>query len=156
MDWIIRLAKKEDLEKIKGLIFQESQQSTVLPRTSINYRNYIVVESNGALIGCVGYKVWGKILPELISTVIVSNYRNKGVGKQMVSALIELIKLKRFRNLMLLTSVPKFFQKLGFTEIDVGLFPSKVLKDCAKCPKNLGSPYNPVCPDVAMSLNLKA
>jgi amino-acid N-acetyltransferase len=156
MCWSIRAAGKADVVAIKELILKESESSAaVLPRSSIDYHNYIIVEEGGKLIGCVGYKVWDKILPELISAIVDPSFRNLHIGESMVAALVNLVRHRGYRNLMLLTPKPEFFRKCGFEQVDVGLFPAKILADCAKCPKNLGSPLNPLCPDVAMVIKLQ-
>jgi argininosuccinate lyase/amino-acid N-acetyltransferase len=49
-----------------------------------------------------------------------------------------------------LTRAPDFFARCGFKSVSVSILPEKVLKDCAKCPRNAA------CDEVAMVLDTGA
>ena len=155
MTWKISMARMEDEASILELIHQETLSSNVIPREKIDWENFVVCKIGDHIVGCVGYKIWDKILPEVISTIVVEEYRGKTkIGKALVEKVLKTLKRRGFRSAFCLTENVRFFSKFDFIVVDVGLFPAKIIADCAKCPKNYGSPHNPLCPDQAMYLKL--
>jgi argininosuccinate lyase/amino-acid N-acetyltransferase len=155
MSWKLRMAKKSDVEAILVLINEESTRSNVVPRNFIDWQNFVVAEIKGELVACVGYKTWDQILPEIISTIVRPEYRGKtDIGYSMVYKLLAQLQRRGFRSVFCLTDRGDFFSRIGFAEADVGLFPAKIMSDCSRCPKNYGSPLNPLCHERAMFTRL--
>jgi len=156
MCWLIRPALESDVSEMLEIINDEARRGNVLPRFNIDYQNHVLVydDITGKIVGCVGYKVWDQILPELISLVIVPGYRNKNISIPLVHALLDAVRRREFQTIFLLTEEPRFFSKFGFWSVSITTFPSKVFADCANCPKNTGKGIIPSCPDTAMLLKL--
>ena len=118
--------------------------------------NYQVAVCNGKIIGCAGFKCWPGRWCEIVSVVLKSETRGKGIGIQLVQSLIVDIQSRGYHAIFCLTGAREFFAKLGFCETQKNLFPMKIWSDCKKCPKNIGSPLDPQCPEIAMILILNS
>jgi amino-acid N-acetyltransferase len=73
----------------------------------------------------------------------------KDAEKRLVGACFsEAVSLELFR-IFTLTCQKRFFEKLGFREVDKSDLPEKIWSDCFKCPK-----YPDYCDEVAMLTGL--
>ena len=81
---VIREAIKDDLKAIKSLL-----DSASLPSVDIDKHllNFLVLEKSGNLTGTIGMELYGNTAL-LRSLAIQKDYRNKGHGKELYSALI--------------------------------------------------------------------
>jgi len=112
--------------------------------------NYQVVVCEGKIIGCAGFKRWPGRWCEIVSVVLKPETREKGIGTQLVQAVVADVHNRGYRAIFCLTGAGDFFAKLGFCETQKRLFPMKIWSDCKGCPKNIGDPLDPLCPEVAM------
>jgi len=111
---IIREAIKDDLKAIKSLL-----DSASLPSVDIDKHllNFLVLEKSGNLTGTIGMELYGNTAL-LRSLAIQKDYRNKGHGKELYSALISKAKKMNVINIYLLTETAEgFFGKEGFQKI---------------------------------------
>jgi amino-acid N-acetyltransferase len=111
---IIREAIKDDLKAIKSML-----DSASLPSVDIDKHllNFLVLEKSGTLTGTIGMELYGNTAL-LRSLAIQKDYRNKGHGKELYSALISKAKKKNVNNIYLLTeTAEEFFSKRGFQKI---------------------------------------
>ncbi len=141
-DLIIREIKATEYPFLKEMLYQAifvSNEEVVLPREIIeqpDLRKYIqdfgqdsdyclVAEQHGKLIGAIwirlieGYGFVDNETPEL-SMAVLKEYRGKGIGKRLLTSILESIKYKQFRRISL--SVDKenfahgFYKKHGFVD----------------------------------------
>ncbi len=61
--------------------------------------------------------------------------QGQGLGKILVASLEREAIVNDLHTVFAFTYVPDFFCKLGFHEVDRGILPLKVWKDCWRCPK---------------------
>jgi amino-acid N-acetyltransferase len=98
-------------------------------------RNFLVVEENNKIIGCVALKIVWKDLGEIRSLAISKKHQGKGYGKILVKKALNEAKALDLKKIFTLTYVPEFFEKLGFEKIMKSKLPHKVWSDCINCPK---------------------
>lgn len=135
----LRRAKMGDVNQIRRLINNFAAEGTMLP-VSLNMlyerlRNFLVVEENNKIIGCVALKIVWKDLGEIRSLAISKKHQGKGYGKILVKKALNEAKALDLKKIFTLTYVPEFFEKLGFEKIMKSKLPHKVWSDCINCPK---------------------
>ncbi|MCC6581706.1 MAG: N-acetyltransferase [Phycisphaeraceae bacterium] len=102
-----------------------------------------VGDSRG-VVGVCGLGVVWSNLAEVYSLAVAPPWRGKGVGRQLVEAVIRDAEALCVSRLMSLTYERAFFEKLGFCVVDRLTLPMKVWSECARCPKNQA------CDEIAM------
>ena len=81
--------------------------------------------------------------------VINKNFRGLGLGKGLVLKCLEEAKRLNIKEVLSLTYQNKFFEKLGFNEIDKETIPEhKIWADCVKCK------HFPVCNEIALTISI--
>lgn len=88
---------------------------------------FFVAEERGKIVGILGLKEHGEFL-ELVAVGVLEEYRSLGVGKKLVE---EALKNVAGRKVYLLTTVPGFYEKLGFESVEDK--PEKLQKEPAWC-----------------------
>jgi len=137
----IRPATVEDVKDIVRLTSSMARQGLMLPRSKYKIvtmlSDFLVALSpkDGAVIGCGAFSVLWTDLGEICALAVEPAYQNKGVGRNLVQALIEEGRKKRVPEIMALTYQVKFFTDLGFSITDKDDFPRKVWRECLECPK---------------------
>ena len=136
----IRPAQPGDVDAIFELLELYTASGIVLKRSKEDIAgylaNFIVAVVNGSVCGCCAARDFGNNLMEVRSLVVSPVCQGKGVGKKLVSSIIEKLDLERsVWRLFTLTLQVKFFQSLGFTVVEKEIFPEKIWSDCSKCSK---------------------
>ncbi|MGI6454470.1 MAG: N-acetyltransferase [bacterium] len=148
----IRKARIDDVRRIKQLIDNHMHEGFMLPRPLSelyeNLRDFYVVEEDGMVHGCVGLHIVWEDLAEVKSLVVDHYGRNKGWGRKLVEACLEEARALQIKRVFALTQVPRFFYKLGFSEVDRAHLPHKVWAECIKCHKF------PECDEVAVGVTV--
>ncbi len=138
-DVMVRGALLRDVSPVLRLINDYAAQGLMLPRTESelaeNIRDFLVADSGDEIVGCGALHFYGPASAEIRSLAVHPDFKGAGVGRQLVQALEAEARRHGLRAIFAFTYVPGFFQKLGFTEVERGLLPSKVWKDCLRCPK---------------------
>lgn len=137
---IIRPATGDDVDAIFGLLEIYTANGIVLKRSKENINsylaNFIVAQSNGVICGCCAARDFGHDLLEVRSLVVSPDFQGMGIGKKLVSFIIDRLERERASwRLFTLTLQVDFFKSLGFTEVEKEIFPEKIWSDCSKCPK---------------------
>ncbi|MFQ5834073.1 MAG: arsenic resistance N-acetyltransferase ArsN2 [Candidatus Thorarchaeota archaeon] len=122
-------ASKKDLPGIVVFL-----QDTDLPPDGIEphvddfliIRSPHVVAGPEILIGCVGLEIYDKYAL-LRSLAVHPDFQGRGIGKQLVSSIIERARVKGIGQLYLLTdTAEEFFRKIGFESVDREDVPASV------------------------------
>jgi amino-acid N-acetyltransferase len=148
-------AKISDIADMQTLVADEVEKGVILYRSedeiATNIRSYILAKDEDKLVGYMALHIHSKKLAEVRSLVVHADYRDKGIGADMVRfAIIEAKELGIEENILSLTYVPYFFIKLGFKEINKESIPDhKIWADCIKCI------HFPVCNEVALVYSMK-
>ncbi|HPD48224.1 MAG TPA: N-acetyltransferase [Anaerohalosphaeraceae bacterium] len=136
---IIRDAKTSDAEAISRIISYYAELDRMLfcsvSEVYERLQLFQVAEEGCAVIGCCALQVVWSDLAEIKSLAVVKERTGTGVGRALVEAAIEKARQLGVRRVFTLTLEPGFFERVGFTRVDVDSLPMKVWSDCAKCPK---------------------
>jgi amino-acid N-acetyltransferase len=138
-DLTVRKAVMHDIPAILDLINGYAAKGIMLPRTEFELseaiRDFSVVRLGDNLLGCGALHFYSPSAGEIRSLAVAEQAKTHGVGRRLVEALIEEAQRYELDALFAFTYVVDFFTKLGFREIERGLLPLKVWKDCLRCPK---------------------
>jgi amino-acid N-acetyltransferase len=135
----VRKATMRDIHALLGLINSYAAAGLMLLRTefeiSENIRDFTVVYSGSQLLGCGALHFYTPVSGEIRSLAVTSEAKNQGIGRLLMEALENEAINNDLHAIFAFTYVPGFFFKVGFQEVDRGLLPLKVWKDCLSCPK---------------------
>jgi len=136
---VVRKAKLSDVKYIYKLILHFSRRGDVIPRPMIelyeHVRDFFVYEERDLIVGACSLHICWEDLAEIRSLVVSEEYQGKGIGVSLVKACLEEAKELEIPKVFVLTRVPEFFEKLGFSRIEKSELPHKVWADCVRCPK---------------------
>ncbi|HFQ61728.1 MAG TPA: N-acetyltransferase [Epsilonproteobacteria bacterium] len=143
-------ATLSDIPAMQALVVSEVKDGVILNRSedevATNIRSYVLAKDKGKIVGYTALHVHSKRLAEIRSLIVDEAYRGQKVGQRMVEfTLHEAKELGVEEDVLVLTYLPLFFEKLGFIEINKELIPEhKIWADCIKCI------HFPVCNEVAL------
>ena len=149
---MIRLEKAtlRDIPQMQALVADKVKDGTILNRSedevATNIRSYVLAKEKEKLVGYTALHIHSPRLAEIRSLIVDEDYRGRHIGKKMVEfALEEARTLGVEEDVLVLTYLPAFFEKLGFKQIEKEVIPEhKIWADCIKCI------HFPVCNEVAM------
>lgn len=149
---IFRKPKFSDVIPMQELINANAEQGLMLPRSRNaiyeTLRDFTIVEVDGKIIGVGALHIIWDEMAEVRALAVAPDAKKQGIGRKIVSLLVEDAKALGVKQVFALTYQPDFFIKCGFTEISKDNLPHKVWKECINCPKF------PNCDEIAMILNL--
>jgi len=136
---IVRKALLSDVKPLIELINGYASQGIMLPRTefelSENVRDFTVAVQGTQVVGCGALHFYGPKTGEIRSLAVLPGRTHLGVGRLLMEALESEAATHGLHSLFAFTYVPGFFSKLNFLEVERQQLPSKVWKDCLRCPK---------------------
>ncbi len=107
-------------------------------------REWAVAEQGGQIVGCGSLVVLWADLAEIRSLVVAPEAQGKGMGQELVVALITQAAELEVPQVFALTRKTGFFLKQGFHVVPRESLPRKIWKDCITCIKFVG------CDEVAV------
>ncbi|MSR28905.1 MAG: argininosuccinate lyase [Phycisphaerales bacterium] len=151
---LIREARIDDLDAICAIIEHWRAQGEHLPRSREevleSLSEFAVAVDGDEVIGCGSLWIYTPQLAEIRSLGIAPGKRGSGLGTTLTKYFVEWAADLGIPRVFVLTRAPEFFARCGFKTVSVSILPEKVLKDCAKCPRNTA------CDEVAMVLDTGA
>lgn len=147
-------AKLSDIPAMQALVSSEVKDGIILNRTedevATNIRSYVLAKEGEKLVGYTALHIHSKRLAEIRSLIVEESYRGQKIGQRMVEfTLTEAKALGVEEDVLVLTYLPLFFQKLDFKEINKEVIPEhKIWADCIKCI------HFPICNEVALVYKL--
>ena len=147
-------AKLNDIASMQELVRQEVQDGVILQRSddevATNIRSYVLAKENNKILGYTALHIHSDRIAEIRSLIVSSSSRGKDIGKKLVYFAIEEAKsLGVTQEILVLTYLPLFFEKLDFIEIDKESIPEhKIWTDCIKCV------HFPVCNEISLVYRL--
>ena len=146
-------AKLSDIVAMQDLVKVEVERGIILFRSSdeiaTNIRSYILAKSDNAIIGFGALHFHADDLAEIRSLVVHEGWRGRGVGKGIVTTLLEEGTYLGAKRVFTLTYQKGFFETVGFSEISKESLPShKIWADCIKCK------HFPICDEIALIKNI--
>jgi len=149
---IVRKPKLTEVVEIKQLLDTAAEEGRVLPRELRelyeNVRDFYVYKDENGVGGCVAMHIDMVDLAEVRSLVVRGDLQGKGIGRQLVNAVIEEARRLEIARVYALTREPLFFARNGFRAAPKEELPYKVFKDCMRCPRF------DVCDETAMIKDL--
>jgi amino-acid N-acetyltransferase len=135
----VRKAILSDVGPLLRLINGYASLGMMLPKTefelSEGIRDFTLALSGSQMVGCGALHFYGPTTGEVRSLAVDTQWRNRGVGRRLMEGLDAEARANGLHLIFAFTYVPDFFGRLGFVEADRGELPSKVWKDCLRCPK---------------------
>ena len=147
-------AKLSDIPAMQALVSTEVKDGIILNRTedevATNIRSYVLAKEGEKLVGYTALHIHSKRLAEIRSLIVEEAYRGQKIGQRMVEfTLNEARALGVEEDVLVLTYLPLFFQKIDFIEINKEVIPEhKIWADCIKCI------HFPICNEVALVYKL--
>jgi amino-acid N-acetyltransferase len=136
---VVRHARVADMLQVEPLINTFAKKDLMLPKTieqlSRNFREFVVAEKDGRILGCAALRVYTPQLAELGSLAVSEAAQGLGVGAKLVAAIEEEAALHGIGTVFALTLQDVFFHKQGYRTVHKEMFPLKVWADCRACPK---------------------
>ena len=158
MATIIRPAEADDILPIVALVNRFAEQDIMLPRTvdSVRYTlaDWIVVveefpgPQSPPVLGCAALVPLTDTLAEVRSLAVHESQQGKGLGGYLVLELVQMARMRGFRQVCALTLREQFFFRLGFELVDRWSISPKVWQACIYCRKFHH------CDEVAVLMNL--
>jgi amino-acid N-acetyltransferase len=149
----IRRARLDDVEPMYRLMDGFARQGLLLPRrlqdVYRNVREFIVAVDEGErILGCGGLRIYTPVLGEIVALAVDERCHGQGVGRRIVQTLLQDARALDLCRVFAMTLQPLFFEKLGFDQQHIALFPEKIAIDCSGCAKRA------TCTEITMVLDL--
>ena len=147
-------AKLSDIPEMQELVVSEVKDGIILKRTddevATNIRSYVLAKKDEKIVGYAALHIHSTRLAEIRSLIVDQTYRGQNIGHRLVQFTLDEAKaLGVEEDVLVLTYLPQFFQKLDFKEINKEVIPEhKIWADCIKCI------HFPVCNEVALVYKL--
>jgi amino-acid N-acetyltransferase len=114
----IRTATRDDIPAIQELI--AANPETILPRNDDELTSLIegfwVAEHEGRVVGCCCLEVYSPKIAEIRTVIVHESVQGMGFGTALVKRAAEEAERQNIREVMVVTSSPEYFNKLGFGE----------------------------------------
>ncbi|MGQ0560678.1 MAG: GNAT family N-acetyltransferase [Gemmatimonadota bacterium] len=149
----LREALPSDVEAMHTLLDGFAKRGLLLPRAVDevyrNFREFIVAEHGGRMVGCSGLRLYSSELGEIVGLAVSEESHGRGVGRRMIETLVAQAKSLGLKKVIALTLQPDFFFKLGFEPAVVAEYPQKIAADCSRCAKRA------TCIEIAVAYQLE-
>jgi len=148
-------ANLSDISAMQSLVVSEVKDGIILERSedevATNIRSYVLAKEGEEVIGYAALHIHSSRLAEIRSLIVSSEHRGKSIGKKIVQFCLEEAKsLEVSGEVLVLTYLPQFFQKMNFVEIPKESIPEhKIWADCIKCI------HFPVCNEISLVYKLE-
>jgi amino-acid N-acetyltransferase len=145
---MIEKAHIDDAPQILALVNHFADQQLMLPR-SLNdvyecLRDFFVHKPDGEVVGCAALHVSWQGLGEVRSLAVREDAQRQGAGTALVESCLEEARRLGMQRVFVLTYMPQFFERFGFSLYPKENLPHKVWADCLNCPRF------PDCDELAM------
>ncbi|MCL2629317.1 MAG: N-acetyltransferase [Alphaproteobacteria bacterium] len=136
---MIRKATMADVPAVLELVNMNAKQGLMLSKSPYDiYQRiftFFVYEKGGQVVGCVRLQPLWKDIAEIASLAVAEDFRNQGIGRELVQVCMTEAKRAKIPRICTLTYQCEFFKKCGFKEVPRETLPHKFFGDCLRCPK---------------------
>ena len=120
---ITRKATPQDAASISALIDLYVPSGTLLPRSeefiAMYAHEFVVVERDGQIVGCVHLDEYSPSLAELRSLAVAPGAQGIGIGKALVAATERFARARDYTTLFAVSNDTEFFARFGFTRRNI-------------------------------------
>ena len=110
-----------DVKAIRELVDSYAAPGQMLAKETVtlyeSVQEFVVAEEDGVIIGCGALHVLWEDLAEVRTVAVDKNWHKKGVGHQIMEAIIERARTVGVQRIFCLTFQTEFFARHGFEEI---------------------------------------
>lgn len=118
----IRPARQEDQQTIVSYV----QQAKINPR-NLDWKNFLVAEENGKVVGIRQVKVYKGGTREVASGFVLPEYRRRGISAQLMNELLARETSPLYT--MVNQKRAPYYEQFGFRQVDVSQLPSDFRKE---------------------------
>jgi len=145
----LRKAKLSDIPAMQELVVDKVADGTILKRedneVATNIRSYVIALDNQKLVAYTALHIHSPRLAEIRSLIVDEAYRKQHIGKQLIEFTLKEATSLGISEVLVLTYIKPFFEKLGFNEIPKESIPEhKIWADCIKCI------HFPICDEISL------
>ena len=149
MSLIYEKPRLTDIPAMQAIVAKEVEEGIILPRSddevATNIRSYIVAKDGDKIVGYVALHIHSMRLGEIRSLIVAEGYRHHRIGSRLVELAVEEGRELGLKEILSLTYMGTFFERLGFVEIPKETIPEqKIWTDCIKCK------HFPVCNEISL------
>ena len=149
MSLIYEKPRLTDIPAMQSIVAKEVEEGIILPRSddevATNIRSYIVAKDGDKIVGYVALHIHSMRLGEIRSLIVAEGYRHHRIGSRLVELAVEEGRELGLKEILSLTYMGTFFERLGFVEIPKETIPEqKIWTDCIKCK------HFPVCNEISL------
>jgi amino-acid N-acetyltransferase len=148
----LRRARPDDAAGIHALLDAFVAQQVVLPRTLAQIEDsigdFVVATVGDCVVGSAALRRYTPELAEVGALAVAEDLHGAGVGRRLVSMLLERARAAGVTRVFALTLQEGFFHRLGFETTTVDAFPQKVAADCSACTRRH------TCAEIAVAMTL--
>ena len=129
----IRPMRHSDIPQVMRIMQPLIQKELLIPRSSRlleeNADDFVVYEVDNHIHGCGALHIWPQKKSELEGLAVDDIYANLGIGKKIVTYLLERAKHLNLEQVFVLTTqTSDWFSQLGFTRGEVSILPAQKRK----------------------------
>lgn len=122
MDYTVRRARTADVRTIRALIDANASSGRLLDKPTVAIFEdvqefWVASDTDGEIIGCGALHVMWEDLAEVRTVAVAEGHQGRGIGNQIVLALLECARELGVRRVFVLTFAVEFFRRHGFAEI---------------------------------------
>jgi amino-acid N-acetyltransferase len=122
MDYAVRRAKTTDVAAIRTLVDANVASRRLLDKPTVALFEdiqefWVAATSDGDVVGCGALHVMWEDLAEIRTLAVSSDHQGRGVGNQIVLALLDTAREVGVSRVFVLTFAVDFFRLHGFAEI---------------------------------------
>ena len=134
----VRRARMSDVDKIHQQVESWADKGEILPRSRDNIihdiQNFVVAEMDGEVVGCASLYIYQTGLAEIRSIVVDKSVHGQGQGQALVQYLLEFAHQMELQQIIVLTYIPEFFNKLDFSLIEKSSLADNIIEDSEQSP----------------------
>src|SRR6266436_1901271 len=122
MDYAVRRARTSDVKAVRALVDANARSGRLLDKATVAlYEDvqefWVASASGGAITGCGALHVMWEDLAEIRTLAVAAKHQGRGVGNQIVLALLDTARELGVSRVFVLTFAVEFFRRHGFMEI---------------------------------------
>ncbi len=138
MAFNIRKARLDDVHAIYDLLKHMAAKGLLLPRSLSNLYEMVQTfwggeDEQGRVVGAAALQVAWENLGEVRSLAVYEECGSQGLGRDLTLAVEREARSLGVTRMFVLTYVPKFFEKLGYTITPLETLPQKIWAVCFQC-----------------------
>jgi amino-acid N-acetyltransferase len=138
----VRRAREADVDKMVTIIARYVERRLLLKRTheeiSAQLDTWRVAELDGEVVGCAALTDFGEGLGELRSLSVMEEAYGRGLGELLVRAIVRDAERKGISRLFVITKIPRYFARHGFTSLEMDEVPEVLAVDRVPWPRKPG------------------